>query len=321
MLPSARPASFVDRGAHLIETRFGGQPEIQAELYGSIGRAYLTLGAKSLAAEYAARQLQSLRDQRANANRTARALMLLSEASLEADRDADAKRYAREAVDILSSSDPQLPDALALLARAQLRNGNNQQAGETVKEARRLLQDRRTARSSAGAWVKFVEGALLRRANKFDDAEPLFDAATAEALEVQGPISPTAVEIRLSRASSLAGMRRYDEARTHFAAAAAALADSGELGRIRLTMEIADFESLLFDAGVGSYPKAVRAIEDFSAAVRSKGVVIPREMIAEVNRLWCSSIKTGANLVWLSHSLTRWPSLPRTRLRALAGRS
>ena len=31
----ARPAVFVDRGAQLIEERFRGQPELQAELYGS----------------------------------------------------------------------------------------------------------------------------------------------------------------------------------------------------------------------------------------------------------------------------------------------
>ena len=66
VLPRARPAVFVDRGAQLIEERFRGQPELQAELYGAVGRVYVDLGVDRLANEYATRQLESLRAQRAN---------------------------------------------------------------------------------------------------------------------------------------------------------------------------------------------------------------------------------------------------------------
>ena len=92
---------------------------------------YVDLGVDRLANEYATRQLESLRAQRANETRIARALMLLSEVALSAERDADAEDYAQQAVSAVRSNDAIAPDALALLARTQIRRRKHEEAEKT----------------------------------------------------------------------------------------------------------------------------------------------------------------------------------------------
>ena len=68
-------------------------------MYGVIGRVYVDLKVDRLASDYATRQLEVLRLQKADAPRVARALMLLAEAGLAAERDIDAENYAKQAVE------------------------------------------------------------------------------------------------------------------------------------------------------------------------------------------------------------------------------
>ena len=138
----------VDRGIELIEVKFRGQPELQAELYGAVGRVYVELGIDRKASEYAKRQLASLRAQNAENVKIAGALMLLGETALAANRDVDAEDYARQAVVILPANATQAPDALALLARALSRQGKRDDTARTVSEAQRIL--RRTEAREVG---------------------------------------------------------------------------------------------------------------------------------------------------------------------------
>ena len=54
--------------------------------------------------------------------------MLLSEVALSAERDADAEDYAQQAVSAVGSNDAIAPDALALLARTQIRRRKHEEA-------------------------------------------------------------------------------------------------------------------------------------------------------------------------------------------------
>ena len=199
--PRPTQAVLLERGARLIEARFEKQPAMKAELYGVVGKVYADLGQDRLANEFATRQLRALREQRASAAQIARSLMLLSEAALSARRDNDAENYARQAVYTLAKDDVLRPDVLALLARAEYRNGKRKEAAQTVAEARALLQQRIDAESAAGAWLLYIEASLLDRdGTRFEDVLPMHRAAIAEALKAEGPASSAAIEMHIALA-------------------------------------------------------------------------------------------------------------------------
>ena len=280
---SASPAAFVDRGAELIEARFAGQPELQAELYGAVGRVYVDLGVDRLAAEYATRQLTALSAQNASSPRIARSLMLLSEVALTAERDADAEVYALQAVDTLPSKDAMLPDALALLARAQIRNGKFEDVERNVAEGMRLLSIQGKADSLAGAWLKFAQGDLLRARNRFDDATPHFVTAITQAREVDGPQSSAATEMGLYFAQQLIGRNRSEEGRQYVQAALATLEATGDVGRVRAARATAALQSLQYLTGVAGYSESMAVLDNVSGFLQSRASLVPVEVMAEVD--------------------------------------
>ena len=68
---------------------------MKAEMYGVVGRTYADLGVDRPASEYAKLQLATLRVQGADTQHIARALMLLAEVSLTAERYRDAEEHSR----------------------------------------------------------------------------------------------------------------------------------------------------------------------------------------------------------------------------------
>ena len=146
--PDGKPP--VDRGIELIEVKFGGQPELQAELYGAVGRVYVELGIDRKASDYAKRQLASLRAQSADRTKVAGALMLLAEAALMADRNVDAEEYARQAIALLRENDTDTPYAFALLARAAM--GPGQARRNRARGAGGSADSGLTETSKIGRW-------------------------------------------------------------------------------------------------------------------------------------------------------------------------
>jgi serine/threonine-protein kinase len=211
----ARPAVFVDRGAQLIEQQFEKRPELKAEMYGVAGRTYADLGVDRPAIEYAKLQLATLRAQGANTQHIAKALMLLAEVSLTAERNRDAEEHSRRAVESLPQGDALLPEALALLARAQVRIVKWAEARKSVDEARRLLGAGRTNGSPAAASLLNVETELASFEGKFDEAALLFERSIEEAIAAQGPLSRAAIDMRLWRAEQLIYKLKPQEALVH----------------------------------------------------------------------------------------------------------
>ena len=279
----ASPAVFVDRGAPLIEARFQRQPELQAELYGAVGKVYLDLGAVRLATEYAMRQLTSLRAQKASGSRIGQSLMLLSSVALTAERDADAEDYALQAVAALPENDAMTPKALLILANAQARNGKVRDAERSRTEAKRLLGVRDQAHSLMGAWLMYTDGYLLLGENRFDEAMPLFLAAIAMAEEVEGLQSDAAAGFRLHLASELISRNRSEEGRWHGDAALAVLEAEGEIGRIRAARERAQLQQDQFSERQAGYAETIAVLDDSSTFLRTRASSIPAEILAEVD--------------------------------------
>ena len=277
---SVGPAAFVDRGAELIETRFAGQPELQAELYGAVGRVYVDLGVDRLASQYAMRQLTSLRAQKASGPRIARSLMLLAEAALAASRDIDAEDFARQALDALPKNDAMAPDAFALLARAQARTGKHDEAKLSVANGKRALATQGRTRSLAGATFTWTEGFAFSRQNRFDEARPLFDAAIAEAIEVEGPNSRTAADMRVRLAYQLIGRGHSDEGRQIWAAAIAALEAADGVGRVEAALSRAELQVMLFMFRSASYEETNAVLSKDATFLHSQASVIPPELLA-----------------------------------------
>jgi serine/threonine-protein kinase len=278
----ARPAVFVDRGAQLIEERFRGQPELQAELYGAVGRVYVDLGVDRLATEYATRQLASLRAQRASETRIARSLMLLSEVALSAERDSDAEDFAQQAVNAVRSNDALAPEALALLARTQFRRGKTEQATQTHAEGRRMLEALGKSKSLARAWLTFVEATLISRQNRFDEARQLYERAIVQAVEAEGPTSTAAVDMRLHLAEALIHRNHPEAGRKHLQAGIAALEELGGMSRVRAARVRAEFQAYQAFAKQVSYPETFAVLGEVSTFLRSQASAIPPEVLAEV---------------------------------------
>jgi eukaryotic-like serine/threonine-protein kinase len=281
--PRPTQAVLLERGAKLIEARFEKQPAMKAELYGVVGKVYADLGQDRLASEFATRQLQTLRAQNARSTQIARSLMLLSEVALASEREIDAEDFAQQAVNTLLKDDVVLPDALALLARAQILTGKVQQAAQTATRARDALQTGVQTESAALAWLLYVEGYQLTLQNKFDDALPVFESAIVAAINAEGPTSPAAVEMQFALAGDLIFRSRSNEARPFAEAAIATLEGQGGVHLIRAARAKVRLQAIRLERGVATPGETIALLEDVRAFLRLQSSAVPAEVLAEVD--------------------------------------
>jgi serine/threonine-protein kinase len=277
---------LLERGAKLIETKFPGQPQLQAELYGVVGGIFADMGANALAADYATHQVEALAAIEASNAEKAKATILLAQALLADGRLTDARARAQRAL-ALAESDAELrPAALVLLARVTRRQGD-------IQEARRLLdradQDLNKVRmpTAVAAMATSIRAAFLVTANRFDEALPLYLAAIETALAAEGPLSPTAIDIRLQLQHLLIVHDRGDESRAHREAALAALRASGTVGEIRAVLKETEAISKMFSDMVPhqiTFKEASEIIERNRASLAARGPLVPASIRASVDQ-------------------------------------
>jgi len=272
---------LVDRGVELIEAKFQSQPDLQAELYGAIGRVYFELGIDRKTMIYAAQQLSSLRAQNADNVKIAGALILLAQAALTADKEVDAEAHLRQAIVLLPVSETLTPDALALLARALMYQGKMEETTQTLQEGQRILAAQKRPKSSAGAWLKFTQGQLLAIANRFAEAKPLFDAAIAEAIEAEGPGSPTAARVQRILGAMLMELDHLDEGREYARRAIAALEQAGGPHRVRGSLAKADAQLREYAQSNATFEETIAVLDEVSRFLRSTSSGAPPESLAE----------------------------------------
>jgi tetratricopeptide (TPR) repeat protein len=205
----------------------------------------------------------------------------LSEVALSAERDADAEDYAQQGASAVRSNDAIAPDALALLARTQILRKKYAEAEKSLTEGKRALAVLGKAKSLAGAWLTFVEATLIsQHQNRFEQARPLFEKAIVEAVEVDGPASTAAIDMRLYLGLMFRLRNQPELARPHTSAAIATLEDLGGMSRIRAARIRA--EILGGEAEFVSYSERIAVLQDIAKFLRSQTFAIPAEVLAEI---------------------------------------
>lgn len=225
---------LLERGAQLIEPKFAGRPQLQAELYGVVGSIFADIGAAQLSADYAGRQLAALEGSGAPRSERAQATLLLARALGLLDRPADAIARTRTAVELADG-------APALQTRARLALAKTLLSTAAYDETQKQLGlvDQALAagndgdggnRGSASAVADRVEASnlravLLSRQNHFDQARPHFERAIA--IAVQSGMPELAAETREMFARYLSAANFRKEARLQLQQALSSLRAAG----------------------------------------------------------------------------------------------
>ena len=273
---------LLERGAKLIDSRFKGQPSVQTELYGVVGGIFAGMGSNALAAHYATRQLESQAAHGASASEQAQATLLLAQALLAQGRVADAQSMARSAL-ASAGHDPQLrPKALLLLAHLLLQQGSQAEGLRVLDEAERALQGQ-PALAAHAARAKAMRASLLLFASRYADARPVYLAAIDDAIAAEGPTSPTAIDIRLMLASTLAQQGRLEEAQPLREGALAALRAGGGAGEVRAALEESDIDTTLFLMRQIGFDEARAALERDRLAIVAHGPLVPARVGATID--------------------------------------
>lgn len=241
------PGGFIDRGAALIPMRFPDDPGTQAALYDAVSSIYADLGAAKLAVEYAQREVEALRLDRADDTRQARALIVLARAYEDHEQLAQAMNAAREARALAQGDAALRLQAAGWLANLQLHAGQ-------VDEARAWARDADGAAAVDPHW-RGVGLYLLRRVqaqllidqdNRFEDGLSRMREAIAAALDAEGPTSELAARANLAMARELAIRKQLDVARHFFAAGLQALSGQGPVGAMRVSLARIEWTARVF---------------------------------------------------------------------------
>jgi tetratricopeptide (TPR) repeat protein len=276
---------LLERGAKLIETKFPGQPQLQAELFGVVGGIFADMGANALAADYATHQVEVLVAIKSSDEEQAKATILLTQALLAEGRIGDARVRAQRALELAESSDELRPVALILLARVLDRQGDIKEAGRLLDRADVDLR-KSHAPSAVAARSTALRASWLRSANRFDEAIPLYRSAIDTALAAEGPLSPTAIDIRLVLQRLFIVHDRGDESKPYREAALAALRAIGAAGEIRAALVESESASLMFSISPKqmSFEEAREAVERNRSLLASRGPLVPAVIRASLDR-------------------------------------
>ena len=272
--------SMLEQGASLIVTRFPGQPDMQAELFGAVGQVYADLGANRAAIDYVNRELRLLEDIPLNRDRRARAFMLLARSSMDDGMDDDAERAAADAVQSLSMAEALWADAHVLQARVHARVGKRGQAREAVIGLERALIAAGRSGSPAMAWTLWLKGDLT--VDDWEARMALRRTALDMVLKSDGPTSADAIEMQLMIRGVLTQQGRLSEAAQYGNTAFATLRSIGGVNSIRAAVEEAfdwgqrcGMDSTLHDEAIA----AIERNRQFVAVSR-----VPPDVPAEMDR-------------------------------------
>jgi tetratricopeptide (TPR) repeat protein len=284
---------LLERGARLIDTKFAGQPRLQAELYGVVGGIFADMSSPKLAEEFANRQIAALALLDARADDEARALILLARALEQQAKLAEAELRARRAILVANASQKLGIEARFALIDVLLAQWRDEAAERELEIVDSVLKGGGGSMARESARADWVRAEIHRRGNRMDIALPIYERAIAAALRAEGPQSRLAVDMRLSLASGLRAIGEVEASKRQLAAALAtmrALGGADDIGaalaEARATMlsfmatfrsrRMLSFEEALatlerirrrLDEPSSRVPEAIRARVDFALAV------------------------------------------------------
>jgi tetratricopeptide (TPR) repeat protein len=291
----ATPVKLLEGGAQLIQQRFKGQPDMQAELFGVVGGVFSDMGAYKLAADYAVRKIEALSLMRADDIEQARALLSLAQALLDDRRAVDAELRLRRALELVRNDLPVRLDALAMLARLQLDQEHLKEAQATTQELESQVKAG-AASPLVRAWTMFVRAALLESQNHFDQALPLYRQAINLALGAEGPLSLAAIAMRFEVTDSLSKQFNFKQARETYAAADKALRELGGAHEIRANYRAASFAYLLWGYSGMSATEATAQMQRSRASLAGTEAPVPEWFIPKIDMRLAAIQMAGGNL-------------------------
>jgi serine/threonine-protein kinase len=306
----ASPVSLLEGGAQLIQQRFAGQPDMQAELFAVVGGVFSDMGAYKLAADYSTHRIEALNLSHADNLEQARALLTLAQALFDNHKYADAEVRLRKVLDMSKDELPLRLDALVLLTRLQL-------GLEHLKEAQAAQQALETqvkggsASPIVKAWSVFLQASILERQNHFEQTLPLYQQAIDQAQIAEGPLSTTAISMRLPAAFRIMQHANYKLARQYFDEAEKALRQLGGAHEVRASFEAAEFTTNLFSYASITPSEAIDQISHDRALLAASNLPIPEWYFPYLDRniafikMTSGDVTTGIPLFELSESLLR----------------
>ena len=285
---------LVEESAKLIQTRFAAQPELQAELYGVVGRAFSDMGAHRLAIDYATKQTETLKLLHAKAIDQASATLMLAQAMLEEGRLNNAEPQALRGLELAKGDELLTMNALALLARVQITSGKFEPGAATLDRLETQLLAGVPAPSAPQAWAIALRAETLQKDNLLGEAYPVYNRAINVALAAEGPLSDSATAIRLMAARWYRQTGDLQKVDALFEPAISTLRSRGGPHAVRASVEVARNWWHLYGA-VQAVPFAAArdGIESARRELEARGNSVPRTLLAQVD-------------VWLGSLLTEW---------------
>lgn len=288
-----RPAStqaLLEGGAQLIQQRFAGQPELQAELYGVVGGVFSDMGAYQLAADYATKRMEALVLLRADRGDQAKALIALGQALFDDGKFSDAEPRARRAGELSQRGGETHLDALVLLAKSQSSLQRHDAVALTLDELEAELTGRGAKASAPRAWAMALRARELVVRNSFDEALPLYEQAIEIALLAEGPLSTAAITMRLSLAQRLAETPYADRAQAPFDAALSVMHTLGGAHEIRAAFAAAEFAFKRYIGFRQIKPtEAIAVIERGRAVLMASSLPIPAWFLPQLD-YWLGTV-------------------------------
>ena len=292
-LSQAPAQALLDRGAKLIDGKFTGQPLLEAELYGAVGRMYFNVSNFERAIEFGQRRVKALELARAPAAMLSDAELDLGAACQGLDRWQDAEAHFRQALSLAKGDAELQVRARTALAYVLVFSRDDYQAGARELDAAEALLDRRGVSTKARADELTIRAISLEHRAAPEVWRPMFDEAIRLGLSAEGPLSRRAMNARTSVAMRLIRAHRHEAARPYLDAALAVMHTVGGANDVHAADEMSTFASNSFKTGVMPFAEASATIEKSVAIMRTQPWPVPPSLIAQnelslgdINALW-----------------------------------
>jgi hypothetical protein len=294
---------LLERGARLIETKFAGQSDLQAELYGVVTRILLDMGASKAALEYAAKFVAALEVIGASADARAEGLTLMGEALGDEERLSDAQQSARAALKLAAELPGPRLRARLLLADLLLKGDGPSAALAELDLADADLAGLPSSPSPVRARALSLRGRAMAASNQYSisQARPFFDRAIAEADASEVGSSRLAARTRIELADMLLDTD-YPAASLLHKAAFSAMRSAGGADTIAAIVGEANAAFLYSSNGLMAYEQADEIVVRSITEVAQLGSKVPRLIRARLeSRRGCLASNLGR--VELAYSL------------------
>lgn len=295
---------LVARGARLIDIKFAGQPQMQAELYGVVAGLFVDMGSPGLAVEYATKQVDALVTAGADEADQSVALLLLAKALWRDGKLADAQARAERAIGFAPPGSMLAVRARLMLAEILMRRAHYPQAANALDLADKDRASHTRLLTIEEARVAGLRAELLFSSGEYKKATPLYEHAIETALRVEGPLSPTAVTMRLKYFDLLTESRQAKEAQAQLAAALAAMrASGGDDDPAAAHAEVASLSSMV-DYMLIPAEQAIAAIDRARKSIDAHGRSVPALVRANLDLAYARRLSAWGNAE-LAYSLAQ----------------